>query len=631
MKVNIGAIKPEERKGLRRYDATHSVHLREPDFTRPLFNFPKDSRERILGRLSFLYGRETAERFMPELERICQVYHAHKPVEMIEREDDFNPRERFTEEDVILITYGDLINAEGDSPLINLSKFCGAYLNRTINTLHILPFFPYSSDRGFSVIDFETVDPHLGSWDDIEDLESRYQLMFDGVVNHVSSRSRWFQEFLKDNPYYKDFFIYYDSPDQLRPEDRAKIFRPRTTDVLTRYETIRGTKYVWTTFSADQIDLNYQNPNVLLRVLDVLLLYVRHGADIIRLDAVTYLWCEPGTSCVHLPQTHEIIKLFRDILDTVAPTVALITETNVPHKDNVSYFGEGSDEAHMVYNFALPPLVLHTFFTQNAAALTKWAGGLEKISPTTTFFNFLDSHDGIGLMAVQEILTPDEIDFIVKKAMEHGGLISFKTGEDGRDMPYEVNITWFSALNPEDDSEDVAYQVKRFVASRSVALVLQGVPGIYLHSLIGTKNDIEAVLATDSKRAINRTVIDGPAIYESLKDPLSKISRINREYGRLISIRTHKRAFHPNGDQRVLDLSPAVFTVLRTSPEGDAHILSLINVTGHSHRLEIDLTGLGLEDTSFTDLVSGMEWLSDQGKLTVSLQPYDVIWLETTN
>ena len=608
---------------------SRTVHNQEPDYTKPLLKLPSEDRKQMFGRLSLLYGESVAKISMPELERILEVYYAHKPQEMKDKERECDPKERFTEEDVILITYGDILSGKERSPLATLAKFCDTYLEGTINTLHILPFFPYSSDRGFSIIDFETVDPHLGTWQDIEELEGRYQLMFDGVINHVSSKSRWFQEFLNGNPYYWDFFISFTSPADLTPEQRMVIFRPRTSEILTQFHTINGPSHVWTTFSDDQIDLNYTNPDVLMRVIEILLMYVRHGADIIRLDAVTYLWAEPGTRCVHLDQTHEITKLLRDVLNAVAPGVALITETNVPHKENISYFGNGHDEAQMVYNFALPPLILHTFYTEDTTALSKWAKGLEKISNTTTFFNFLDSHDGIGLTAVGNILQKEEIDFVIKRAQEHGGYISCRTGEDGTEIPYEINITWFSALNREDsDNGDIAFQVKRFVASRIIALVLQGVPGIYLHSLIGTKNDIEAVLRTHSKRDINRTVISYSAITKALKDPLSKISRINRELGRLITIRTKQRAFHPNGDQHILMLSPDVFTALRISPERDQYILTLTNVTNKVCHLNIPLYKLGTCETNWYDLVSGMEWMAENQELFITMQPYDVIWLE---
>lgn len=624
---------PESQNPNGQSQLTKTLHLYEPDYERPGFSFSPEQRERLLGRLAFLYGHEAAGPGMAELERICRVYFAHKPQALIQADQDFDPAERFSERDMILITYGDLIKGRGHSPLASLARFCENYLEGNINILHILPFFPYSSDRGFSVIDFATVDPELGTWQDIWSLESRFQLMFDGVFNHISSQSRWFQEFLGGNPYYKDFFISYDSPQELSDAQRQKIFRPRTSDILARYATVDRPKYVWTTFSRDQVDLNYKSPNVLLRVMEILLTYIRQGADIIRLDAVTYLWAELGTSCAHLDQTHEIVKLMRDVLDCIAPQVALITETNVPHDENISYFGDGRDEAQMVYNFALPPLVLHAFHRQDASWLSEWAGGLSLDSPQATFFNFLDSHDGIGLMGVKGILPPEEIEFILETTKAQGGLVSYKTGAHGEEEPYELNITWFSALNrpPEDCGEDIAFQVRRFVASRVVALVLPGVPGIYLHSMIGTRNDVEAVTVSDSKRDINRRLIDEELITATLKDPLSKVSRIGRELGRLLTIRSQQRSFHPSGRHRVLSLDHRVLAVLRSSPEGDEHTLALINVADQSFSLEIAMDEVGIHSPYWLDLVSEMDWAVSEGKLHLKLLPYDILWLQPRN
>jgi sucrose phosphorylase len=360
---------PQKRKFVK---TTETVHNQEPNFTRPITEIPEELREKLQAKLTSLYGDKIASKYMPELERILKVHWAHKSDRRIELEREFDPEERFIEEDVILITYGDLLKSKDKNPIDTLADFYNDYLRGTINTIHFLPFYPYTSDRGFSIIDFESVDSNLGNWQDIEDIEHRYQLMFDGVINHVSSKSRWFQEFLNGNPKYKDFFISYDSYDDLPSEERKIIFRPRTSDVLTKFDTIYGQKYVWTTFSADQIDLNYKNPEVLMKMIEILLLYVRHGADIVRLDAATYLWDVPGTACIHLEETHTTLKLFRTILDFVAPTVAIITEINAPHELNMSYFGNGKDESHILYNFALPPLVLHTFYTENSTDLTKW-------------------------------------------------------------------------------------------------------------------------------------------------------------------------------------------------------------------------------------------------------------------
>ncbi len=613
------------------FDTIKTVHNPEPDYTRPLLKLPRESSKRMYNRLRILYSESVARTTMLELERILMVYHAHKPQELIEKDKDFDPAERFTQKDVILITYGDLLRGKESSPLATLARFCDTYLKGTINTLHILPFFPSSSDRGFSIIDFVTVDPNLGSWHDIEDLENRYQLMFDGVINHISSKSRWFSEFLNNNPYYKDFFITFKSREDLTPEQQRLIFRPRTSKILTAFQSLKGIVYVWTTFSPDQIDLNYKNPNVLLRVVEILLLYICHGADIIRLDAVTYLWSEPGTRCVHLEQTHEIVKLFRDILNAVAPRVALVTETNVPHEENISYFGNGHDEAQMVYNFALPPLVLHSFYTENATILSTWAKSLKKFSNTATFFNFLDTHDGIGLMAVKNILSKEDVDYMIERAEKHGGYISYKMAEDGTEVPYEINITWYSALNRKGSNEKISLQIKRFIASRSIALVIQGVPGIYLHSLFGTHNDHKAVEDTHTKRAINRTIVDVNSIMKSMNHPHSKKSQINRSLGGLIEIRTMKRAFHPNGDQQILMKSPDVFTVLRTSPEMDQHILTITNVTSKECHLEIPLSEIGSSEFHWYDLIGGKTWITENQKLCFTLQPYDIIWLQPSS
>ncbi len=612
----------------RRYESAKFIHNLEPDYQKVYLEIPDDFREKILTKLSRLYGEDTAKECMPELERICRVYYAYKTEEMLERTKTLDPKNLFTEEDVILITYGDLIREEGASPLTTLSKFCGLYLKQTINTLHILPFFPYSSDRGFAIEDFETVDPELGSWKDIEDLASRYKLMFDGVINHVSSKSRWFQRFLDGTPHYKDFFISYDSYDDLTSEERSAIFRPRTTDILTKFYTIDGEKHIWSTFSKDQIDLNYKNPEVLVRVIEILLLYARKGAVIIRLDAVTFLWANPGTSCANLEETHMIVKVFRDILDLVAPHVSIITETNIPHEDNISYFGNGSDEAHMVYNFALPPLVLHTFYTKDTTRLNEWAESLKPPSETTAYFNFLDSHDGVGLMAVKDLLSHDEIQFIIRRAREHGGYISYKTDKDGQEVPYEINITWFNALCREDGTPHTDLQVDIFIASRAMALALQGVPGIYLHSFFGTRNDIDVVSCPIFKREVNRKALDYNTLTKAIDDPDTLTSKIIRKLNSIISLRTKQSAFHPNGAQKILKVKPEIFAVLRTSPNEDQHILSLINITDDEIQIAIPLREVQVLKQEWYDLISQDKHTFKDENISLTLKPYDIVWLE---
>jgi sucrose phosphorylase len=606
---------------------THIPYNLEPDFTRPLLEIPAEARERMLSRLAFLYGESEAEKWIPELERLMKVHHAHKPQQLIDMDKDFDPKERFTERDMVLITYGDSIQGEKGETLAALHQFIQTHNGGAVNTIHLLPFFPYSSDRGFSVVDFESVDPNMGTWECIRDMGAEYDLMFDAVLNHCSSRSKMFQEFLQGSPQYRDFFVAYDSPDDLTLDQRSKIFRPRTSDILTQFDTIDGPKWVWTTFSHDQIDFNFRNPAVLLGVVEALLFYVRQGADILRLDAVTYLWSEPGTECVHLPETHQVIKLLRDVFEVVSPSVALITETNVPHEDNISYFGNGHDEAHMVYNFALPPLVLYTFYAEDASAISKWAQGMKNPSNRATFFNMLDTHDGIGLMGVKGILSKEEIALIIEKAKERGAYISYKATEHG-DEPYEINTTWWSAINQDGSDEEIAFQVKRYVASRSMKLVLQGLPAFYTHGGLAMANDHELVKKTNHNRDVNRGRIDPDRFVKELKTPGTKRFHLNR-LGRAYNLtRTRERAFHPQGDQHVIMVSPDVFTVLRTSPEGDERILTMTNVTPRETQIEIPLSECGTEETRWQDLLREKEWTCEDGKLKVTLEPYDVMWLK---
>jgi len=443
-------------------------HNNEPDFSRSLFQFTEDQEKSISNKISKLYGADDANTIMNEIKRLAAVYYGHKNEAMILWEKEKSTQEYFSEKDIFLITYGDLVTSSDEKPLETLRTISQRFFRGVFNTIHILPFFPYSSDRGFAIRDFRQVDPSLGTWDDINSLKDDFKLMFDGVFNHVSSKSYWFQEFLNGNPAFNDFFTAFEEFEEIPEEDLKKLLRPRTSSVLSEYYTYHGKKKVWTTFSADQIDLKFQTPMVLLRIIQILLIYVRQGADVIRLDAVTYLWDELGTSGAHLEQTHIIVKLFREILNAVAPHVALITETNVPHDDNISYFGNGYDEAQMVYNFPLPPLLLHTFFNGDSTKISSWASTLENPSGSATFFNFFDSHDGIGVSGARGILTDEEIEYIGDIVKKRGGMISYKSSSDGSDVIYELNITSYSALNPENTDEAQEFKVQRYLAARSI-------------------------------------------------------------------------------------------------------------------------------------------------------------------
>ncbi len=603
-------------------------HLLKPDYTRPRYQIPAPLKKQIKSHLKFLYGAKCGASCYKELERLIKVYYAHKTPQMIDREKKFRAQDRFSEKDIILITYGDLVRHAGEKPLKIMQELLVKYLHGVFNTIHILPFFPYSSDRGFAVMDFEEVDPNLGNWQDLLELKSGFKLMFDGVFNHVSSKSRWFQEFLNQNPDYTDFFTVFSTKNKLSADHLKLIVRPRTSELLSSFCTLSGKRMVWTTFSPDQIDLNFHNPRVLLKMIEIMLTYVRRGADLLRLDAVTYLWEELGTSCVHLEQTHEIIRLFRAVLNAAAPQTALITETNVAHEDNVRYFGNGFDEAQMVYNFALPPLVLHSFQTGDSIKLTTWASGLKKVSNQATYFNFLDSHDGIGVMAAKGILSDQEIEMMALKVLENGGYISYKDDGDGSVSPYEMNITWWSAINNEDADEALTLQVDRYIASRATALVLMGVPGIYLHGLLGSKNDAELVIQEKQTRSINRKNIDKNELLKRLENPDSRESMVSRRLTKLIRIRIKEKVFHPNAPQKILSISPVLFTVLRFTKDKKEALISIINISGEAQRVEIPLNETEVKTLSWHDLIGNKTYRVKDKSLHLQLKPYQIIWLK---
>ena len=537
-----------------------------------------------------------------------------------------------SERDALLITYGDQVTRRADGgalaepPLRTLADFCRERLAGLLSGVHILPFYPYSSDDGFSVMDYTAVDPALGTWADVEHLGQHFRLMFDAVINHISAHSAWFQAWRRGDPDYADFFITVDGD-----PDLSAVVRPRALPLLTPVETAHGPHRVWTTFSDDQIDLNFANPAVLLAVIDVLLEYVARGAEFLRLDAIAYLWKQIGTTSIHRPQTHRIIHLLRALLDEVAPQVILITETNVPHADNLSYFGDGQNEAQLVYNFALPPLTLHALHTGNAQVLSTWAADLQRPSEQVTFFNFLASHDGIGVNPARGILPESAISAMVARVQAHGGLVSYKHNADGSPSPYELNVNYFDALSDPAGAEPLARQSDRFMVAQAIMLALVGVPGIYFHSLVGSRGWAAGVAQTGRNRTINREKLDVAALEQELAHPLHLRHLVFQRFAQLLRARSANPAFHPLGQQTVLHVGEGVFALLRASPDGLSRAVCLHDVSGAGAPAPLDLAALDWGTNAARDLVDGRVLSADNsGRLTVPLAPYGVAWLAPT-
>ncbi len=548
---------------------------------------------RIVDALRAIYGEATARQWAPRFEALCEQYRSQIPAAVLAPAP-------LTARTALLITYADQLREPDRRPLETLGDFAARHLRGVVSGLHLLPFYPWSSDDGFAVKDYSAVDPALGTWAELERLGRDFELMFDGVVNHLSAQSEWFRRFLAGDPEFRDFFVTVEGT-----PDLSAVVRPRAQPLLTEFATADGRRRVWTTFSADQVDLNYHHPGVLLRVTGALLFYVARGARFLRLDAIAFLWKEIGTPCLHLPQTHAVVRFWRAVLEALAPAVRLITETNVPHADNVAYFGHGTDEAHLVYNFALPPLVLHACLTGDATALTHWAQTLRPPSDQTTFFNFLASHDGIGLNPIRGLLPESAVDALVARARAHGGLVSYKHLPDGSQAPYELNLNYLDALSNPAAAEPLEVAARRFLTAQALMLSLPGVPGLYFHSLFGSRGDRPGAERSGMPRRINREKLERARLEAELAEAGSLRARVFQGLRTLLARRSAHPAFAPAAPAAYPELDRRVFTVHRQAREGHAEVWCLHNVSGQTVRLPA--TG---------------PWPA------VTLAPWDFVWLE---
>ena len=563
-------------------------------------------------RLNMLYTKEQSKELIVKLQERLDYYQ-----EALAK-TNFKPK--WDEQDVVLISYGDtIISKDEDASLRCLKDFTDAWLKDTFNVIHLLPIFPYTSDDGFSVADYRAIRTDLGTWKDVNALGDNFDLMFDFVLNHCSRVSLYFSDFRADREPYKDFFIYEDPK-----ADWSKVVRPRSSPLLTEIPTHEGLRHVWTTFSADQVDLNYRNPAVLLEMLDILFFYLTQGSRITRLDAIAFLWKEVGTNCLHLPQTHEVVKLMRDLVEHACPGAILLTETNVPHEENISYFGDG-DEAQMVYQFSLPPLLLHAIHSGTTEYLYDWLKNLSPPPAGCTYFNFTASHDGIGVRPLEGLLPDEELKQLLDDMRAGGAYVSTRRNTDGVDVPYEINVTYYDAFrNPGHQS--APWQVSRFLLSQTVALSLRGIPGVYLHSLLGTPNDHKRVEVTGTTRAINRHQWDIDELSALLEVHESSTSILMNEYTRRIQVRREQPAFHPDAEQMVLDLDDEVLGIMRVSESGQK-IVALYNFTKTFRMVNNGVLRalLGSDMDHWIDLLSDQKLVQDDGGL--KLKPYACHWL----
>lgn len=523
----------------------------------------------------------------------------------------------WSERDVLLITYGNSIRSGSEKPLHVLYKFLMKYMKDVVNSVHILPFFPFSSDDGFAVIDYKKVNKELGDWNNIKGIADQFKLMVDLVINHISTKSEWFQQYINGEEPGCHYIKEASSQD-----DISQVVRPRSSPLLQQVETSRGEKHVWCTFGFDQVDLNFSNPQVLIEIVEILKFYLDKGVQIVRLDAVAFLWKQIGTTCINLPQTHEVVKVLRLLGERFYPNAVFVTETNVPNLENIKYFGN-SNEAHIIYNFSLPPLLLHALWRGNSDYLTKWSMSLPPSPVGCAYLNFTASHDGIGLRPAEGILSDDEIDSLVSDMQQFGGEVTTRAISKTNERPYEINTTWMEAMKGTAKGLD-NYQIERFLCSQIIMLGLEGIPAFYINSLFAADNDYEKFKLTNHKRSINRKHWELADLQSLLFDVKTKSSKIFYELKRLISIRSKQAAFHPNATQYTLHLGPNIFGFWRQSINRDQSIFAIHNLTNSQQELFLSNVNLICTD-NWIDLIA---WdVLDNSKDKILLQPYQCLWI----
>lgn len=532
-----------------------------------------------------------------------------------------HPADLWSQRDIALITYGDSIVDGGSKPLKVLRDFCEKWLANCVTWVHILPFFPWTSDDGFSVLDYSSVNQALGDWNDINDIATDYRLMADLVLNHCSSRSAWFDNFKQGIDPGRGYFF------TKGPSfDVSRVVRPRTSDLTMPVVTWEGEQQVWCTFSHDQVDFDFSNPDVLLEFTRIIRLYLDRGVRIFRLDAVAFTWKRSGTTCINLPEAHDLVRLLRSLIEWVQPDAIIITETNVPNIENLAYFGQ-RDEAHCIYNFALPPLLIHTLVEADSSRITRWLMSMPPAILGTTYFNFLASHDGIGLRPVEGLLSEGELDSMIDRLQENGALLSWREHADGTRTVYEVNVSLFDAFKHIGEAVDLT--LERMILAHAILLGLEGVPAIYLHSFLATNNDLSRVENTGHNRAINRHQWALDELTGLLNDAKSQHARCLQAIKQLIDTRQGQPAFHPNATQFTLNCGRSIFGFWRQSPDRAQSIFCLYNVTPTSTTIAAASLNLVGSD-SWRDLIGGetVDLFSEDP--TIELAPYQAVWLTNT-
>jgi sucrose phosphorylase len=415
---------------------------------------------------------------------------------------------------VQLITYVDRLGGT----LRGLRELLGGSLEGLFGGVHLLPYFTPidGADAGFDPTDHTEVDPRLGTWEDVAALAGDLDLMADLIVNHISAQSPQFRDFLDKGAHspYAGMFLTFDRvfPDGATEQDLLRVYRPRPGLPLTDVTLADGTRRImWTTFTSEQIDLDVHDPATVSYLRSILDRFAEAGVGIVRLDAVGYAVKTPGTSSFVTPET----RAFIDQLSSWAGErgIEVLVEIHSHYEHQIEIAGQ----VDRVYDFALPPLVLHALFTGDAAPLRRWL----EVRPTNAV-TVLDTHDGIGVRDVGRdvtdpgragLLDDDQIDALVEQIHEHTvGASRLATGEAASNVDlYQVNSTFYDALGRDD---------RAYLLARLLQFFVPGVPQVYYVGLLAGENDLELLASTGVGRDVNRRHYTADELRTALDEPV---------------------------------------------------------------------------------------------------------------
>ena len=532
--------------------------------------------------------------------------------------EEISNKERWDESHSVLITYADSIYKNGEPTLITLGDLLSKHFGSLSKVVHILPFLKSTSDGGFAVSSYDSLEEKFGCWDDLKSISKNHVLMADLVLNHVSSSHPWVQQFIKSQePGISNVF----SPEQNL--DWSNVVRPRSSSLFSQINTEDGPKQVWTTFGPDQIDLNWHNPKMTLEFLNLIISYLANGIKWLRLDAVGFIWKESGTTCLHLPKAHSIVKILRILLNDLLNDGVLITETNVPQKENLSYLIP-EDEAHMAYNFPLPPLLLEAIITSKADILNSWIFDWPRLPDDTTLFNFTASHDGVGLRALEGLMNEQRIKDLLINCEKRGGLVSHRRLSNGVDKPYELNISWWSAM--EDSSRDFnRFQFERFILTQLLVMALKGVPAFYLPALLASENDIKSFSTTGQRRDLNREKFKSDNLLSVFNNPESNANKNLKYLCNAMDVRSELKQFHPCSEMKCLSKGRSDIVVIKRG-KGPESVFAIHNMTENKINYQLndnDLTEKIDNDFNMRDFLTSTKYNCKN----ISLDPFQVVWL----